>query len=69
MLVGGQYFAPDRLDLSQRLIELDRLWMKQRDVKKREVAVASISRSVTGFFSGNNRQVAIELDQALGLLC
>jgi hypothetical protein len=65
MLVGGQYFAPDRLDLSQRLIELDRHWMKQRDIKKREVAVASISRSVTGFFSGNNRQVAIELDQAL----
>lgn len=68
VLFAGQYTQPDRLDLSRRLIELDQVWIRQRNVEKKKLAVPKISNAVTGFFSNNYRATAKELDEAIVML-
>jgi hypothetical protein len=68
VLFAAQYTSPDRLDLSQRLIEIDQLWMRQRNVERKKLAVPKISNAVSGFFSNNYRATAKELDEAIVIL-
>lgn len=65
---AGQYTQPDRLDLSQRLIQLDQIWNRQRNVEKKKLAVPKISNAVNGFFTNNFRATAKELDEAIEIL-
>lgn len=55
---------PDRLDLAERLLRLDRAWMSTRSPEVKQTAISPISRAVTSFFSLNYREACAAIEQA-----